>query len=229
MNSKTAGVLAQGPELVEKASPGLHEAAFATLQRFAPPPARILDLGAGTGAWTKRLTSAGYIVTAVDNDPGEWALKSVPLVDRDLNREFAAGLGSGFDAVTSLEVIEHLENPSLFLRECRKLISPEGIVLLTTPNIENVAGRLRFLLTGHLRSFDREPLWNEPTHITPIQSYLIEKMCAAAGLGLVWHGFNSPTENTQGVLKRLLLGALRPLVRGVTGGDHHMFVLKRLG
>ena len=214
-------------EPVEKAPPGVHEAAFSTLRRFAPAPARILDLGAGTGAWARRLASAGYEVTAVDCNAADWALPPIPLVNRDLNREFAESLDGPFDAVTSLEVIEHLENPWLFLRECQKLVSSAGVIVLTTPNIENAAGRLRFLLTGHIRGFDRHPSWNEPTHITPIQSYLFEKMCAAARLTLVWHGFTQPTESTRGALKRLLLSVLRPLLRGVRGGDHHVFVLKK--
>ena len=215
------------PGLVEKAPPGLHDAAFALLCRFAPPPGRVLDLGGGTGAWASRLHSAGYLVTPVDIDSASWALDSIPLVECDLNCAFADRLGGPFDAITGLEVIEHLENPWLFLRECRKLVSDAGPILLTTPNIENVAGRLRFLLTGQIRQFDREPRWNEPTHITPIQSYLFEKMYTGARLALVWHGFTRPTESTPGYLKRLLLRLLRPLVKGVTGGDHHVFVLRR--
>ena len=91
MNPETAGVLAQARDPIEKAPPGVHEAAFVTLQRFSPLPARVLDLGAGTGAWAKRLSSAGYTVTAVDNNAVEWALTSIPLVNCDLNYEFAAG------------------------------------------------------------------------------------------------------------------------------------------
>lgn len=215
--------------LVEKAPPGVHHAAFAVLQRFAPPGARIIDLGAGTGAWSHRLKAAGYSVIPVDREAGQWALDAVPLTERDLNREFADGLGGPFDVITSLEVIEHLENPSLFLRECRRLVSEAGFILLTTPNIENVAGRLRFMLTGHLRGFDRDERWNEPTHITPIQTYLFEKLCRQAHLEEVWHGHSSPAETTRGRAKRLVLASLRPLLTGARGGEHHIYVLRRQG
>lgn len=214
-------------DLAEKAKPGLHNAAFEVLRRFCPPPGRVLDLGAGTGSWTCRLTGTGYTVTPVDRDPDDWGLSRRMLLIRNLNCEFSEGLGGPFDAISCLEVIEHLENPWLFLRECRKLVSPQGIILLTTPNIENVAGRLGFLRTGHFRGFGRDTTLNDPTHITPIQSYLFEKMCAAAQLTLAWQGFNRATESTRGGLKRVLLHSLRRFMSGVTGGDNHIFVLKK--
>lgn len=216
-------------EPFEKAPPSIHDAAFQLLERHCPSGSRVVDLGAGTGLWARRLARAGYLVTAVDNNLEDWALDSIRLHDCNLNADFAARLDGPFDVVTSLEVLEHLENPTLFIRECAKLLRPGGIALFTTPNVENVAGRLRFLLTGQLRSFDRDPAYNEPTHITPIQSYLFEKMYRAAGLRLLHHSFNEPTESIQGLLKRLVLNGLRPLLRGVRGGDHHVFLLGKTG
>lgn len=211
--------------LTEKAPSGLHATAFEVLRSVVKPSARIVDLGAGTGAWCRRLTRGGFAVTPVDLDPTGWGALETPIVIADLNDDFPTCLEGSFDAVTALEVIEHLENPSAFLRRCRRLMADSGVLLVTTPNIENVAGRLRFLLAGQFRSFDRDPACNEPTHITPIQSYLFEKIYRAAGLRLISHGFNAPTESTRSLPKRLLLAGLRPLLAGIRGGDHHIFLL----
>ena len=39
-----------------------------------------------------------------------------------------------FDTVIAGELIEHIENPSLFLKECRRIMKNNGTLLITTPN-----------------------------------------------------------------------------------------------
>ena len=41
-----------------------------------------------------------------------------------------------FDIVISFETIEHLNNPSTFLSECSRLLKPQGILIISTPNKE---------------------------------------------------------------------------------------------
>ena len=43
-----------------------------------------------------------------------------------------------FDVVTATEVIEHLENPRLFLRDINRVLKPGGLCVLSTPNILNL-------------------------------------------------------------------------------------------
>ena len=39
-----------------------------------------------------------------------------------------------FDLVVSLETMEHLENPELFLKEIKRVVKPDGVVILSCPN-----------------------------------------------------------------------------------------------
>ncbi|HPQ66964.1 MAG TPA: methyltransferase domain-containing protein, partial [bacterium] len=54
----------------------------------------------------------------------------------DLNRELPLPDGA-FDAVTALEVIEHLHRPDCFLRELRRLLRPGGYAVLATENLSS--------------------------------------------------------------------------------------------
>lgn len=49
-----------------------------------------------------------------------------------------ANFGKSFDVVFAGDVIEHLSNPGLFLDACKKLLSKEGRLIITTPNCFNL-------------------------------------------------------------------------------------------
>ena len=148
-------------------APGLHEF---LLQRIFPryicAAGRALDLGAGSGALALRLRDAGWDVLAADVNAVEYKA-CLPFLQLDFNRQdFASELGPGtFRLVTCVEVIEHVENPIGFLRNVRRLLSPGGVAVLTTPNVDSTPARIKFLLRGTIRMMDAA---SEKTHITPI-------------------------------------------------------------
>jgi 2-polyprenyl-3-methyl-5-hydroxy-6-metoxy-1,4-benzoquinol methylase len=197
------------------------------IRRHLPAPARVVDLGAGSGAWAARLVSQGYTLTAVERDAHSYRFPDAPLIVADLNEPFSASLQGPFEGLTAIEVIEHLENPRAFLRECHKLLVPRGVMVLTTPNIENVPARLQFLATGNLRMFGRDPRFNDPTHITPIHTFMLERMLRDTGFHLVEHTFNQARPTVTRPLNRFITRLVAPLLRGLKGGDCHIFVLRR--
>jgi 2-polyprenyl-3-methyl-5-hydroxy-6-metoxy-1,4-benzoquinol methylase len=208
-----------------RAVDGVHEAALACIRKHLRQSERILDLGAGTGAWASKLFAQGYNLTCVDRDISGFAFQQVKCIDADLNDEFSKIVQGRYEAITAIEVIEHLENPRHFLRQCFNLLTPEGVLLITTPNIESVAGRLRFLYSGHFRMFDRDEKLNDPTHITPIQTYMFEKMVKETGFRILNHESTNPKPQIVNLYARLLSGLMNPFVRGFKGGDSHLFVL----
>jgi SAM-dependent methyltransferase len=148
-------------------APGLHEFLLRRVfPRYFRAGERAIDLGAGPGALVLRLQDAGWNAVAADMNPTEYQA-SAPFVQIDFNQQdFAAKLGAGsFGLVTSVEVIEHVENPIGFLRNIKRLLKPGGVAVLTTPNVDNTPARIKFLLRGTIRMMDAK---SEKTHITPI-------------------------------------------------------------
>jgi 2-polyprenyl-3-methyl-5-hydroxy-6-metoxy-1,4-benzoquinol methylase len=112
--------------LPEKASKGLHAAAFELFRKHVRSGAKVLDLGSGAGAWAKRLHDRGHSVTACDleapTDRFDFPWQAV-----DLNRNFGEMRGKAqFGAVSLVEVIEHLENPRHVFRQIKSLLKREA-------------------------------------------------------------------------------------------------------
>jgi SAM-dependent methyltransferase len=213
------------------AEPGLYQAVLKLLDECGGIEGRsIIDLGAGTGAFARLLHQRGAEVQAADLQLfSSFRAAEVPFVPVDLDdREFASQLGGPFDYVVTIETIEHLENPVSFLRNIGRLLSPQGLAVVTTPNVVSLASRLEFLRTGNLRGFRPS---DEPTHISPITDTLMRgRLAPAAGLTLLQTLTHPPDAMASGGSwrRRLLNGALRSFrASGPTVGEIVIWVLGR--
>jgi methionine biosynthesis protein MetW len=66
----------------------------------------------------------------------------------DLNTYYLPYKNACFDAVTCLEVLEHVFNPVNLLKELYRILSPKGQLILTTPNIRYFKNINKLLLKG---------------------------------------------------------------------------------
>lgn len=97
---------------------------------------KLLDAGCGTGWFSAAAVKRGAKVTSMDL--GKKLLKEVAkkcrsqrVVGSILDMPFAKNT---FDYVVVSEVIEHVPDPDLALRECYRVLKPKGVLVLTTPN-----------------------------------------------------------------------------------------------
>lgn len=215
--------------LATSTTTGLHD--FVVGEVLPPrrrPGELAVDLGAGTGALAVRLREMGWQVSAADMNPSGFGA-DVPFVSLDFNDpHFSEKLGAGrYALVTSIEVIEHVESPIGFLRNIGRMLKPDGIAVITTPNVDNAPARLRFLISDKVRMMDEH---GEPTHISPIFWDLFTRMyLPRAGLRLIEHRV-FPTNgyvHTRPMLARALQAASRMFEDECLLGDNHVFVLER--
>jgi 2-polyprenyl-3-methyl-5-hydroxy-6-metoxy-1,4-benzoquinol methylase len=144
---------------------------------------KVLEVGAGTGAFTLRLKEGGYHVVASGIEPETFALEDVPYVCLDLNKELPTEHCGSCEAVVAIEVIEHVENIFDFFRKLARLLAPGGFAFITTPNIVSTLDRLIFLKQGMFNLF-RPRLIDQPGHIQIIPYWLVIAAAEKAGLYL---------------------------------------------
>ncbi len=100
---------------------------------------KVLDIGSGTGYGSAMLSKRATSVVAVDVDP-----KAVSAAKRRFKRAnltFAIADcydlpfdDGSFDVVVANEMIEHIESHSALLKEITRVLVPDGIALISTPN-----------------------------------------------------------------------------------------------
>jgi len=115
-------------------------AVLSSLKR--PADAKVLDLGCGTGGNLEMLLDFGS-VTGVEMDTEAAALASqrgiAPVSQGSLPDELPL-FDAGFDLVTMLDVLEHIEQEDASLSAVKQLLEPGGHLLLTVPAFEFLWG-----------------------------------------------------------------------------------------
>ncbi|NUQ62881.1 MAG: class I SAM-dependent methyltransferase [Pirellulales bacterium] len=133
--------------------------------RLCPSARTVLDIGAGAGLLVNLARRAGY--DAVGVEPSRWLVDAA----RRLHQvELLPGtfphpaLGDRqFDLIFLVDVIEHVANPLELLHACRDSLTPEGMILLVTPDIGSLTARCLghrwwHLRLAHVGYFDRQSL-----------------------------------------------------------------------
>lgn len=130
----------------------------------------VLDLGCGDGFVMEKIIKAGNNVIGVeiaDNAIKKAIKKGFKVYDISLNSNWANEIKEKFDIVFAGEIIEHIFNTDLFLKNIKKVLKKRGKVIITTPNIATLGRRLMLLFgmnpliettarstdAGHIRYF----------------------------------------------------------------------------
>lgn len=125
------------------------------------PLGRFVEMGAGTGYMTQRFLDRGF--TGACHDLGEDSRQMIrqnlaPAGDRIRVVDDLAELApSSFDYLLAFEVLEHIENDEVALREWMRYLKPNGRILVSVPAHQRKYGRSDEIV-GHVRRYEREQL-----------------------------------------------------------------------
>jgi 2-polyprenyl-3-methyl-5-hydroxy-6-metoxy-1,4-benzoquinol methylase len=169
----------KGLEMI--ASPQIHEFASGLIDKLMPKGASVLDLGSGSGAMCLRLQDMGFRPVGCDLVSENFRLHGkVDFLIANINEPLPPELQERFDCIVATELIEHLENPRHFIRQCQKALKPGGLLIVTTPNIGNAISIAQYIRTGEFRWF-AQANYHKEGHITPIPISTIKMAFREAG------------------------------------------------
>ena len=168
---------------------------------------RLLDVGCGGGLFLGMMRERGYRVAGLDFSREAaavaWKRQRAPAVCGDLAN---APLGAGSLAcITMFHVLEHVHDPRAYLEAARKLLAPDGRLVVQVPN----AASWQFRLLGR-----RWSGVDVPRHLFDFRGRDVEKLLEDCGMAVVRRKYFSLRDNPAG-LASSLAPALDPMARRV--------------
>lgn len=210
----------------------LHGQAEQLLLRYVSRGGSVIDIGAGAGAFSQRMSDLGYEVTALNIDNEKFIPSEVPFIEADINRGILLTGDKKYDAAFCLEVVEHVENPWSLLREIYQILKPGGLLILSTPNVTSFLSRLIFLWTGQFHQFGDADL--PYGHIRPITAFELSTIAHRLGWRIleISPGGYLPIFDFSSIrIKMLLFNVLRGIIyllaKGQKRGWCLFFVLEK--
>ncbi|MDP2593163.1 MAG: class I SAM-dependent methyltransferase [bacterium] len=143
-------------------------------KRFLFDGANLLDVGSGNGLFLRQAKNFSPGLNAFGLDTENFIASDIrkKVSFETLKAEDAWPFEEGkFQVITAWNVVEHLDNPSLFAKRAAKALVPRGHILLSMPNIFNLLNRFYFLRTGDMYRFK-----SSNSHITIITKLVFKKV-----------------------------------------------------
>lgn len=138
---------------------------------------RFLEIGCGAGDHLGAMVELGWDAEGIDVDPAAVATARARALRVRCGDVGDAGFTEGsFDAIGLSHVIEHVDDPTRLLRDCRRLLRPGGTLVLVTPNAASF---------GHARYGRAWLSLDPPRHLRLYTPAALERVVRAAGFATV--------------------------------------------
>ncbi len=143
----------------------------------------LLDVSCKEGDVLQAVKPQGFLVRGTNFEPSGPGLNGIP-IDYGVNLlQRLPYEDASFDVILLVEVIEHLENHRSALGELARILKPNGVLIITTPNIMRLNSRLHFLWSGYHKTKRRFIPFDTPLdqahrfHNYPIDLPILYYLC----------------------------------------------------
>jgi SAM-dependent methyltransferase len=124
---------------------------------------RVLDLPSGEGYGSHLLASVAESVIGIDIAPDAVAHASQRYRRENLTYLAASGTDvplpdASFDFIVSFEMIEHIHEQEAFLREVDRLLKPDGLFMISSPNRPEYSDKTGYKNEFHVKELDKTEL-----------------------------------------------------------------------
>lgn len=104
---------------------------------------KLLDIGCGYGDFLLAAKKVGYEVTGVDFDQEKVEIAHRKVGYAHVRTEkfeefYNENRKEEFDVITFFQVLEHVEDPNIFLEMVRDMLKPAGYIILDVPNAQRI-------------------------------------------------------------------------------------------
>lgn len=142
------------------------------LKKMLSLGSKVLEVGCGCGYFLKRIDK---IFDTYGADYSKEALELARRITKAklflCNAEKLPFKNESFSAVIAFDLIEHLTNPEIFLKETFRVLKNNGFLILSTPNPKSIGARLKNKLTPGIENLPYDEInfvwygWRDKTHI----------------------------------------------------------------
>ena len=115
-------------------------------------PGKILEIGCLSGLFLIKLREIGWECYGIELSKSIFKAKKSGLKVIQCDVEYGIPFRDNiFDIVYAGEIIEHIYDTDYFLEEIRRVLKPQGKLIITTPNIACLTNRILLLFGGYPR------------------------------------------------------------------------------
>lgn len=153
------------------------------VRHLGAEPRRVLDLGCAGGLIAVMLARLGHEVVGVElNGPMARQAKrrGIDVVQQDLEQPLPFR-SCAFDAAHACEIVEHLYDTEGFLREVNRVLAPDGVLVISTPNLNSLGNRLRVLAGKPLPMWGAFPGDLHGSHVRVLNAAKIRELLQRTG------------------------------------------------